>query len=75
MEDPCEAVAALGLQAVALLCEDDVLEFYAAWRVVHKAFPKMPLQVGAAIGIVMVVQLLFEHRSWQSKSCPELLAW
>ena len=55
MEDPCEAVAALGLQAVALLCEDDVLEFYAAWRVVHKAFPKMPSQVGGAIGIVMVV--------------------
>lgn len=46
MEDTCEAVAALGLQAIALLCEDDVLEFYAAWRVVHRAFPKLPSQVG-----------------------------
>ncbi len=45
MEDKCESVAALGLQAIALLCEDDVLEFYAAWRVVHKALPKIPQQV------------------------------
>ena len=44
--DKCGSVAALGLQAIALLCEDDVLEFYAAWRVVHKALPKMPHQVG-----------------------------
>ncbi|DBA89263.1 TPA: hypothetical protein ACH3X1_016403 [Trebouxia sp. C0004] len=44
MEDNCESVAALGLQAIALLCEDDVLEFYAAWRVVHKALPKIPQQ-------------------------------
>ncbi len=45
MEDKCESVAALGLQAIALLCEDDVLEFYAAWRVVHKVLPKIPQQV------------------------------
>ncbi|KAL0024565.1 hypothetical protein WJX79_008006 [Trebouxia sp. C0005] len=44
VEDQCESVAALGLQAIALLCEDDVLEFYAAWRVVHKALPKIPQQ-------------------------------
>ncbi|KAL0048382.1 hypothetical protein WJX82_001959 [Trebouxia sp. C0006] len=44
MEDKCESVAALGLQAIALLCEDDVLEFYAAWRVVHKVLPKIPQQ-------------------------------
>ena len=45
VEDKCESVVALGLQAIALLCEDDVLEFYAAWRVVHKALPKIPQQV------------------------------
>ncbi|KAL3139450.1 hypothetical protein ABBQ38_003780 [Trebouxia sp. C0009 RCD-2024] len=49
VEDPYEAVAALGLQAIALLCEDDVLEFYAAWRVVHRAFPKVPSQELVAV--------------------------
>lgn len=49
VEDECESVATLGLRAIALLCEDDVLEFYAAWRVVHKAYPKMPLQVSCTV--------------------------
>lgn len=40
------AVAALALQSIALLCQDDVLEFYAAWRVVQTALPKLPSQVG-----------------------------
>ena len=44
--DDCAAVAALALQSIALLCQDDVLEFYAAWRVVQTALPKLPSQVG-----------------------------
>lgn len=43
--DGCAAVAALGLRCISLLCQDDVLEFYAAWRVVQAALPKLPPQV------------------------------
>lgn len=32
--DPDPGVASLGLQALALLCAADVLDFYTAWRVV-----------------------------------------
>lgn len=61
--DKCESVAALGLQAIALLCEDDVLEFYAAWRVVHRAFPKMPHQVSQ---LTMWCLLSVSRLSWPS---------
>ena len=41
-------MVAAGLDCVALLCEADVLEFYAAWRVVHRALPRLPEHPAAA---------------------------
>lgn len=32
----CPAAAALGLEALGVLCEEDVLDFYKAWKVVHR---------------------------------------
>jgi hypothetical protein len=43
MSDKHPAVAALGLQALALLCEADELDFYGAWAVVHKRLPDIPM--------------------------------
>lgn len=48
LADESPAVVAAGLDCVALLCEADVLEFYAAWRVVHRALPRLPEHPAAA---------------------------
>ena len=45
--DESPAVAAVGLDCIALLCEADVLEFYGAWRVVHRRLPRLPDHPGA----------------------------
>ena len=42
MEDADDAVASLGLAAIADLCAVDALDFYAAWRVVHQRLPRLP---------------------------------
>lgn len=39
---------AIGLDCIALLCEADVLEFYTAWRVVHRSLPRLPEHAGTA---------------------------
>ena len=41
-------ICAFGLQCIAHLCENDVLDFYKAWRVVHGYIPKMPSASDAA---------------------------
>ncbi|GIL62056.1 hypothetical protein Vafri_16372, partial [Volvox africanus] len=43
IRDPdCPAAAALGLEALAVLAEEDVLDFYTAYRVVHRWHPSLP---------------------------------
>ena len=42
LEDELDAVAALALECLALLCEADALDFYKAWPVVCKQFPTIP---------------------------------
>ena len=42
LQDESDAVAALGMEAMSLLCEADTLDFYAAWRVVQQQFPTLP---------------------------------
>lgn len=46
--DEAPGVQAVGLDCVALLCEADVLEFYAAWRAVHRHAPRLPEHPAAA---------------------------
>ncbi|KAI3425383.1 hypothetical protein D9Q98_009147 [Chlorella vulgaris] len=53
--DEAPAVQAAGLECVALLCEADVLEFYAAWRVVHAALPRLPEHPAAAAAWVRLL--------------------
>ncbi|KAG1676514.1 hypothetical protein FOA52_000057 [Chlamydomonas sp. UWO 241] len=40
--DKSHSVAALGLQSLAAMCEQDVLDFYKAWGVVARAHPRLP---------------------------------
>ena len=40
--DPLPAVQEAALDCIALLCEDDTLDFYPAWRIVHRALPTLP---------------------------------
>ncbi|PRW05754.1 RST1 isoform X1 [Chlorella sorokiniana] len=55
LADESPAVAALGLDCVAMLCEADVLEFYAAWRVVHRELPRLPEHPAAAAAWVRLL--------------------
>lgn len=48
LADEAPAVQAAALDCVALLCEANVLEFYAAWHVVHRAAPRLPDHPAAA---------------------------
>ncbi|GLI61002.1 hypothetical protein VaNZ11_003262, partial [Volvox africanus] len=44
IRDPdCPAAAALALEALAVLAEEDVLDFYKAYRVVHRWHPSLPV--------------------------------
>lgn len=38
--NPC--LASLGLSCIGMLCENDVLDFYKAWKVVQRWHPKLP---------------------------------
>ena len=42
LNDEADEVAALGLQSIALMCEADALDFYAAWPIVCRIFPTLP---------------------------------
>ena len=42
LADPHPAVQEAAMDCIALLCEDDTLDFYPAWRVVHRAAPTLP---------------------------------
>ncbi|KXZ46761.1 hypothetical protein GPECTOR_41g726 [Gonium pectorale] len=44
----CPAAAALGLEALGCLAEEDVVDFYSAFRVVHSRPPAPPLPRGAS---------------------------
>lgn len=46
---------AAGLDCIALLCEADVLEFYAAWAVVHRRLPRLPEHPAAAAAWVRLL--------------------
>lgn len=59
--DPHPAVQALALDCIALLCEDDTLDFYPAWRVVHRAAPTLPAHRRPAAAWV---------RALHSRGCP-----
>lgn len=54
LEDPDDHVRALGFEAVHSLCEDDTLDFYAAWRFLSKRFPRLPGQPRTARGWIKV---------------------
>ncbi len=42
LQDSSPHVAALGLDALGRLCEDDAVDFYTAWRVVAGIHPRLP---------------------------------
>ncbi len=42
MQDEDDGIKALGLECISLMCADDTLEFYAAWRVVQRLMPTLP---------------------------------
>ncbi|GAQ88025.1 ARM repeat superfamily protein [Klebsormidium nitens] len=42
IQDPNPVVSALGLESLEVLCEDDAIDFYTAWRVVRRTFPTLP---------------------------------
>jgi hypothetical protein len=50
LQDSLPGVVALHLQSLCTLCEEDVVDFYTAWRVVRKLVPTRPddTQAGAA---------------------------
>lgn len=53
--DAAPALQRAGLACVALLCEAGALEFYAAWRVVQAAVPKLPSDPGGAAAWVRLL--------------------
>ncbi|KAL4440636.1 hypothetical protein ABPG75_003637 [Micractinium tetrahymenae] len=53
--DEGPAVQAIALDCIALLCEADVLEFYAAWRLVHRQLPRLPDHPTAAAAWVRLL--------------------
>ena len=42
LNDKVDAVAALGLESIALMCEADALDFYKAWPIICRNFPTLP---------------------------------
>lgn len=60
---------AIALDCIQLLCEADVLEFYAAWRVVHRALPRLPEHAGAAAAWVRFCFVGAERRLWLEAGC------
>ncbi len=56
MEDADDAIACLGLAAIADLCAVDALDFYAAWRVVHQKLPRLPAGPLAATEWISMLQ-------------------
>ena len=40
--DPSGIVASFGLEAIGLLCHNDVLDFFKAWKVVQRWYPRLP---------------------------------
>lgn len=55
IRDSSPAVCALGLQSLRSLCCADVLDFYKAWKVVHKFHPSLPahpLPAAAWVGLM-----------------------
>ena len=42
LEDREDAVAALAIDCIALMCEADALDFYKAWPIVWHIFPTLP---------------------------------
>ena len=71
LEDPAPQVQALGLRCVALLCEADSLDFYAAWRFVQARFPALPAHPGAAAAWVSSPRLALLRPSF----IVTFLAW
>ncbi|KAL4447386.1 hypothetical protein ABPG75_004605 [Micractinium tetrahymenae] len=55
LSDEAPAVQAIALDCIALLCEADVLEFYATWRVVHRQLPRLPDHPAAAAAWVRLL--------------------
>ena len=54
LEDADDHVRSLGLNSIHSLCEDDTLDFYAAWRFLSKRFPALPEQPRTARGWILV---------------------
>ena len=54
LEDADDHVQSLGLNSIHSLCEDDTLDFYAAWRFLSKRFPALPEQPRTARGWILV---------------------
>ncbi|CAM6092766.1 unnamed protein product [Calypogeia fissa] len=42
IESKDSVVVSLGLQSLALLCKEDLIDFYTAWLVISKLFPLLP---------------------------------
>lgn len=54
LEDSDDHVRSLGMESIHSLCEDDTLDFYAAWRFLSKRFPALPEQPRTARGWILV---------------------
>ena len=54
LEDSDDHVRSLGMESIHSLCEDDTLDFYAAWRFLSKRFPTLPEQPRTARGWILV---------------------
>eukprot|EP00803_Ostreobium_quekettii_P000615 evm.model.scf_1920.1 EVM.evm.TU.scf_1920.1 scf_1920:1132-13661(+) len=68
--DPSEPVAALALEAIGVLCHHDVLDFYKAWTVVQRWYPRLP------DGLLLAEQwvALMAHGGLDAQSYPERAA-
>ena len=71
LNDDSDAVAALGLDSVALMCEADALDFYTAWPIICRSFPTLPRE-RALIAKSWVA--LLAHGQLDAKSFPERAA-
>lgn len=69
LSDDAPAVQAAGMDCVALLCEADLLEFYAAWRVVQAVQPSLPEHPLPAVAWVSM-PLVANGASWRVRSPP-----
>ena len=71
LEDREDAVAALGIDCIALMCEADALDFYKAWPIVWHIFPTLPSERPL---VAKAWVALLAHGQLDAKAFPEKAA-